>query len=44
MYSLEIKSLTTTNKYKYIYISLTCKIPFSETKLKQIKIKNAKKF
>ena len=27
-----------------IYISLTCKIPFSETKIKQIKIKNAKKF
>ena len=37
MDSLEIKSTTNKN------ISLTCKIPFSETKLKQIKIKNAKK-
>ena len=30
MDSLEIKSITTTNKN----ISLTCEIPFSETKLK----------
>ena len=39
VYSLEIKS---TNKNIYISNKTTCKIPFSETKIKQIKIKNAK--